>query len=189
MRIPLTVAFRDFPPSEAVERAIAAAAERLDRYHPHVTSCRVTVGAPHRHHRKGRLFHVRIDLTVPGAELVVNREPPERHAHENVYLAVRDAFRAARRLLQDQIRVRTGRVKAHAEAPRARVARILREEGYGFLETADGKEVYFHRNSVAGGAFARLEVGDEVRYREEEGERGPQATFVRPAPRRRPVPG
>jgi cold shock CspA family protein len=136
-------------------------------------SCRVVVEAPVRHHRKGGPYKVRIDLTVPGDELVINRQ-----ADEDLYVAIRDAFHAARRRLEDYARRQRGAVKVHEPFPHARVVKLFPEEGYGFLETSDGREVYFHRNSVIDSGFDRLEIGAEVRFAEESGEHGPQASTV-----------
>jgi ribosome-associated translation inhibitor RaiA len=76
-------------------------------------SCRVVIELHHRHHHQGNLYHVRVDLKVPDAEIVASREPAEHHAHEDVYVAIRDAFNAVRRRLEDYIRRRRGVVKAH----------------------------------------------------------------------------
>ena len=132
----------------------------------------------HRRHHKGNLYHVRIDLRVPGSELVVKRHPAQHAAHEDVYVAIRDAFDDARRELQDYVRKRRGQVKTHEGPPHARVVRLFRDDGYGFLETIEGLELYFHRNSVLEGGFDRIEVGTEVRFAEGQGEKGPQATTV-----------
>ena len=99
-----------------MEADIRRRAEQLNRFAPDIVSCRVAVEAPHKHHRHGRLFHVRVDVRLPGSEIVVNRDPPEDHAHEDVYVAIRDAFKAARRQLQDTVAKRRGDVKTH-EAP------------------------------------------------------------------------
>lgn len=112
MQIPLQISFRNMDASDAVEADIRDKVGRLDRFHERITSCRVIVDAPHRHHHKGKLFDVRIDITVPGEEIVVQRSGPENHAHEDVYVAVRDAFNAPTRRLQDHVRRTTGRVKA-----------------------------------------------------------------------------
>jgi cold shock CspA family protein len=109
---------------------------------------------------------------------VVSGERPQDHAHEDAYVAVRDAFDAVMRQLEDHVRKLDGRVKTHEEPLRGRVARFVAEEGYGFVETGDGREVYFHRNSVSGGNFAELRIGDEVRLVVDEGEKGPQASMV-----------
>lgn len=178
MQVPLRITFRGIHPSEAIEANIRSHAERLDRYSDRITGCQVVVEADHRHHRKGRLYHVRIDMTVPGEEIVVAREPLEHQSHQDVFVAIRDAFDAARRQLEDYVRRVRADVKRHEEPPVGRVARIEREAGYGFIETPDGREIYFHANSVLGDAFARLTVGTLVRFAEEPGEKGPQASTV-----------
>lgn len=178
MELPLQVTFRDMEPSAAVEERIRERADRLDRFHKHIMGCRVVVEAPHRHHHQGKLFHVRIDITVPGHELVVNRDPPQNHGHEDVYVAIRDAFDAAQRQLDTLSRKSRGEVKVHEEPSVAQVTRLMASEGYGFLTTPDGREIYFHKNSLLDGNFARLEVGTPVRFVEELGEKGPQASTV-----------
>ncbi|MFQ5668751.1 MAG: HPF/RaiA family ribosome-associated protein [Candidatus Binatia bacterium] len=184
MQLPVQITFRDMPPSAAVEAKIRERAAKLDRYYDRVMSCRVVVEAPHGHHHHGKLYHVRIDLTVPGGELPVSREPAAHHAHEDVYVAIRDAFDAARRRLEDYGRRQRGEVKARSAPPRARVSKLFRDKEYGFIESADGQEIYFHKNSVLDGAFGRLQVGTEVTFVEEEGEQGPQASTVRAVSKR-----
>ncbi len=171
MRLPLQLTVRNMSLSEAAETDIREKAARLDSFYDQVMGCRVIVEAPHRHHHKGVLYNVRIDMTVPGSELVIKREP-----HEDLYVAIRDAFDAARRQLEDFARRRRGDVKTHEAPSHARVTKLLAE--YGFLETPDGREIYFHRNSVLDGGFDRLKTGAEVRFSEEEGEQGPQASTV-----------
>lgn len=168
------------PPSEAIEAHIREKAAKLDLFYDRITRCRVVVEAPHRHHHKGKLFNVRIDMTVPGGELVVNRDPSKRAAHEDVYVAIRDAFDAARRKLQDFARRQRGDTKTHDAARRAHVAKLFPEEGYGFLETSEGKEIYFHRNSVLEPGFDQVKVGTVVVFTEEQGGKGPQASTVKP---------
>ena len=179
IKIPLQLTFRNMPPSEAVETHIREKTVKLDLFCDRIMSCRVVVEAPHRRHHKGKLFHVRIDMTVPGAELVVNREPSKRAAHKDVYVAIRDAFGGARRMLQDYTRRQRRQVKLHEALPVARISRLFPAEGFGFLETADGREIYFHGNSVLGDGFAHMEVGSEVYFAEEQGEKGPQASTVK----------
>ncbi|MDH3591761.1 MAG: HPF/RaiA family ribosome-associated protein [Planctomycetota bacterium] len=179
MQIPLEITFRDMPHSDAIEEEIRTRAERLDRFYDKITRCRVAVLAPHSRQRKGQLYEVHIDLTVPGKELVINHAGHE-DAHEDPRIAVRDAFEAATRRLQDYVRERRGHTKQHEQPAHGRVARLFAEEGYGFLETPDGREIYFHRNSVLHRGFDALELGAEVRFSEEEGRKGPQASSVRP---------
>jgi cold shock CspA family protein/ribosome-associated translation inhibitor RaiA len=205
IKIPLQITFKNMDASETVETHIREAAQKLDMFCDEIMGCRVLVELPHQHHRKGTLYHVRIDLTVPGAEFVIKRAPrrvtdtPSRFhkapdeaeleesrelskyaAHDDIQLSIRDAFDAARRKLQDYARRRRGSVKVHAEPPHARVTKLFPDEGFGFLETLDGREIYFHENSVLEPGFGGIEIGTEVRFVEELGEKGPQATTVRP---------
>lgn len=186
MDLPLQVTFRNMDRSDAVEARVRERAAKLERFFEHVTSCRVVVEAPDRHHRKGKLYHVRIELGVPGKELVVSRHPKAKHAHEDVYVAVRDAFDAARRQLEDYVRRLEGKVKSHEVPPHGKVVRIFPDDGYGFIESSDGQEIYFHRNSVLRSAFDKLETGDEVRIVVAEGEsaEGSQASTVDPLGKR-----
>ena len=106
MQAPLRVTFRDMAPSSVVQERIHEKAAALEQFCEDITACHVVVEEHHRHHHQGRLFHVRIDLSVPGTILVVNREPHAHQAHQDVYVAIRDAFDAARRQLEDWVRER-----------------------------------------------------------------------------------
>jgi cold shock CspA family protein len=178
MRLPLQITFRNIPRSSAIELAVRERAERLDRFSDLIMGCRVVVESPHRQHRQGKLYHVRIELTVPGGDIVVSREPAMHHAYEDVYVAIRDSFDAARRRLEDYARRHRRRVKVHEDTPHGRIVRLDYAKEYGFIETPDGREIYFHRNSLVNADFDRLEEGDLVRFHEEAGEKGPQASTV-----------
>jgi ribosomal subunit interface protein len=182
MQVPLKLAFREMEPSDAIEARIRERVSRLERFYDRITSCDVVVDAPHRHHHQGRIYEIRIVIRIPGADIAINRAGPHDHAHEDVYVALRDAFDAAERKLEDAQRRRDHRAKVHEVPPHGRVARIFPQDGYGFVETSDGLEVYFHENSVMGAPFADLHTGDEVRLElaDNESDRGPQATTVRP---------
>jgi cold shock CspA family protein len=124
---------------------------------------------------------VAVRLTVPpGQTISVTHAGRRTHAHEDVLVAVRDAFRAARRQLQDHVRRHDGRTKAHDVPLHGKVARLLADHGYGFVAVSDGRVVYFHRNSVVGGRFEQLHEGAEVRLTvaENESAMGPQASTV-----------
>jgi len=137
-------------------------------------SCHVVVGAPVRSaDEKAGLFNVSIDLTVPGAELTVTHK-----ADPDLMVAVRQAFTAVRRQLRRYARRQRGDVKTLETQPHGTVSTLFTSEGYGFLTTWDGREIYFHHNSVLDGKFDHLEVGSEVRFVEEAGEKGPQASTV-----------
>lgn len=178
MQLPLQITFRNMDPSDAVEAKIRERAAKLDHFAQYIMSCRVAIEAPHRHHHTGGLYHVRIDITLPGEEIVVSREPDLHHAHEDVYVALRDAFDAARRKLEDHVRRQRGKVKSHEVPDHGRIHELFPEMDYGTIQTPDGREIYFHRNSVLDTEFEKLEVGTEVRFAEEQGERGPQASSV-----------
>ncbi len=180
MQIPLQISFRNMDPSPAVEARIREKAAKLERFHDRIVGCTVVVEAPHRHHHKGKLYNVRIEISVPGKNVVVDRARPIDHAHEDVYVALRDAFDAAVRRLEDQTRKMRGSVKAHEEPTHGKIENLFGD--YGFITTAEGDEVYFHRNSVVGADFDALEVGNEVSLvvAEEEGEKGLQASTVKP---------
>lgn len=180
MAIPLQISFKDMAPSTAIETRIRQKAEKLERFHQRIVKCAVTVEAPHRHHRKGKLYNVRIDLSVPGKDVFVGHTGPLNHAHEDVNVAIRDAFDAAARLLEDHVRRLRGDVKTHEAPAHGKVARLF--EDHGFIETQDVGDVYFHRNSVVGGDFDKLKAGSEVRLviAEKEGVEGPQASTVTP---------
>ncbi len=180
MQLPLQVSFRHMEHSDALEALVREKAARLDTFAGHIMSCRVVVEPAGQHHQHGNLYEVRIDLTVPGEEIAVTREPSEHAEYRDIRVALRDAFDSARRKLEDYVRRRRGAVKALEAAPHARVSQLFPAEGYGFLRTADGREVYFHRHSVLHEAFDRLQVGAEVAFVEEEGQKGPQASTVRP---------
>jgi len=113
MQLPLELSFRNMEPSEAMEQAVRDKTTKLNRFAKHVTGFKVTVEAPHKHHHKGNLYHVRIDANLPGQELIINRSPSDHHAHEDVYVAIRDAFKAANRQLENYVHKQRGDVKSH----------------------------------------------------------------------------
>jgi ribosomal subunit interface protein len=178
MQLPLEITFRNMDASDAMESNVRERAEKLDQYYDQIMSCRVAVEAHHRHHHKGNIYSVRIDITVPDDELVVSREPGRDHAHEDVYVAIRDAFDAARRQLKEYAEKRRREVKTHEAPPHGQIGQLVPDQDYGNIVTSDGREVYFHRNSVLNSRFEELEVGMEVRFEEEQGEKGPQASSV-----------
>jgi cold shock CspA family protein len=110
---------------------------------------------------------------------VVNHE-----AHEDVYVAVRDAFDAAKRQLEDYGRRQRGDIKAHTPVLHGRIVRLMADEGYGFIETPEGEELYFHRDNLAENNFEKLEEGSEVKFLEDIAGEGLQAKRISAAKRR-----
>lgn len=172
------ICFDDIPVDEQVRTAALAAIGDLERAYDRITGCHVIIAQPHRHHREGRLYSVRIDLFVPGAEIVVNRDHHLDHAHEDVLVALRDAFLVVRRLLEDHVHRMRGEEKSHPSHHQGRVSQIFPLQGYGFIVTPDGREIYFHRNAVPPQDYTLIDIGSSVTFGEEQGEKGPQATYV-----------
>jgi ribosome-associated translation inhibitor RaiA len=104
MQTPLQLTFHQLPPSPALEAEVRRRVDDLATFFDRIVSCRVLIEAPHHHHHQGRLYRVRIEIGVPGEHIVVGRSPDEDGAHADPYVAVRDAFRAARRQLEDHVR-------------------------------------------------------------------------------------
>jgi len=173
MQVPLQVTMRDVSHSDALEAHIREKVAKLEEFHPHIISCRVNVEQLGQHHHQGRQFRVRIDLRVPGKEIAVNRD----HS-EDVYVALRDGFDAVKRQLEEVVRLQRGKVKVHDTPQHGNIARLFPEEGYGFIETPDGRELYFNQDNVVHPRFDELEVGTLVQFIEDTGAEGPQAKRV-----------
>ena len=180
MQTPPEILFQGMTGTPEIEEAIAAQVAQLEERSGRITACRVVVKAPGQHHRKGGLYEVHIRLALPdGREVNVERTPPQDERHADLKFALSDAFRHARRQLEDQVRRTRGEVKHHDGPPIATVARLDPSGEFGFLEADDGQEIYFHRNSVLDDDFSRLHVGSRVTFAEEPGDKGPQATTVK----------
>lgn len=174
MQSALQITMRDMPRSDMLEDHIRQKVTKLENFYPHLVGCRVVVEVPHKHKHQGRKFEIRLDITVPGGELVVNRE-----SDGDVYVALRDAFDAARRQLEDYGHRQRGATKTHAPVYSGRVTRLVMDEDYGFIRTEDGRELYFHRDNLANGNFDRLAIGNEVHFLQDAGAEGLQAKRVR----------
>lgn len=181
MKFPLQVQFRDIEKSDFIYNDIWDHAEKLERFFDRITFCEVVVSAPHRHHHQGRIYHIQIRMGLPGEDVFVSTDPEKNHSHEDVYVAIRDAFDATRRRLEDMVRQERGFIKERSLPLHAKVTRIFPNDGYGFISTLDNREIYFHENSVLNRKFGSLKVGDEVRFSEEMGDNGPQVTSMRKA--------
>jgi ribosomal subunit interface protein len=176
MQVPLEIAARSVELSPADEAAIRDRVTKLESIYGRLMSCRVAVEMPHRNRRTGASYSVRIDLTVPGSELVVDRKNGD-----TLLSAIQSAFNAAERQLRRYAQRQRGEVKQHEQLqPVAHVRELYPLGQYGFLESPEGDKIYFDARSVIDGGFGRLSVGSSVRYVPEDGERGPQASTVIP---------
>jgi ribosome-associated translation inhibitor RaiA/cold shock CspA family protein len=181
MQIPLEIRFHNLDPSPSLESEIRDRASKLDQLYDRLIGCRVAIEAPHRQHRTGNVFEVHIELSVPGSDLVVSREPHKvklRYANPDVRTSLRDAFKAAERQLKDFKQQIRGDVKLHDPMFQGQIARLDPEADHGFLLNNAGSMLYFHRNSVMGDGFDALKLGDAVHYVEVIGDTGPIASKV-----------
>jgi cold shock CspA family protein/ribosome-associated translation inhibitor RaiA len=175
------IEFHNVDPTPQIKDAVDKHIAELEQRWGRVTACRVVVKGPGPRHRSGGLYDVHVHLALPdGREVNVERTAPADERRADLNFAVNDAFKRARRQLQDQVRRTQGQVKHHEGPPIATVTRLDPSGEFGFLETAEGQEVYFHRNSVVDDGYARLHVGTRVTFAEEMGDKGAQASTVKP---------
>jgi cold shock CspA family protein/ribosome-associated translation inhibitor RaiA len=185
MQTPIEIAFQHCKPSEEIRAEVAKQAKRLDKFSDRITSCHVVIAGPQTRHHQGDVFKIDVRIAMPEhRDVVVTRTHGDAPEREHPLVAVREAFDAAARQIEDYARdargqVKDRQVKDHQAESHGRVTKFLAGEDCGFIETEDGREVYFHRNAVLGGAFDRLTIGSEVRFVEEKGVKGAQASAVR----------
>ncbi len=161
--------------SAAIEKYI----DKLEEYSKDLMHCEVVVTAPHRHHHKGKIFHINIRIHTRNGDIIVNHQPEKNAAHEDFYVSLRTPSGPLAGLSKITRASCAHRRKTADTVPRpAVVRRLFAAEDYGFLETHDGREIYFHRNSLVNGDFDKLEVGMKVTFTEKMGENGPQASTV-----------
>jgi cold shock CspA family protein/ribosome-associated translation inhibitor RaiA len=196
MNFPIQISYRNLEPSPAIEAWVHRQAEKLETFHQSIVRCRVVIDVAHRHLRRGNRFLVKVLLSVPGGQVTARNlaapVDPEKLLDEGrkakkfeigapqkeLRLAIAEAFRSAGRRLQDLVRLQRRKVKTH-KPTLARVIELFSDRGYGFLETLEGRRLYFHRNSVLHEAFDDLAPGVWVQFSEERGEQGPQASTVK----------
>ena len=197
MQLTPTMTFRGVRRSDAVEAEVITRLRKLETYYHRIMGCHVLLELLQRHHEAGNRYHVRIDLTVPGEEIVVSHEASLHATDQDIHLAkatkqdeadperkhalvaVHEAFDIARRQLQDYARRQRGTVKTAVKQAQGRISQLFPVDEYGYIEAEDGHEVYFQKSSVLKDAFDQLTVGATVSFVEEPGEKGPQASTVR----------
>jgi cold shock CspA family protein/ribosome-associated translation inhibitor RaiA len=179
MQTPIEIDFQGIEAMPQVRASIEKHVSDLEQRYGRVTACRVVLKGPGGHHRTGGLYEVNIRLALPeGREVDVAHTPKADERHSDLTFAINDAFKRARRQLQDHVRRIQGQVKHHDDQPIGTVKVLDAAGEFGFLEAADGHEVYFHRNSVLDG-YGQLAIGMRVNFAEEQGEKGPQASTVK----------
>ena len=180
MQTPVEIDFQGMDVRPDIRSAIAEHVSELEQQYGRATACRVVLKAPGGHHRTGGLYEVNIRLALPeGREVNVDRTAKADERHSDLTFAINDAFKRARRQLQDQVRQLQGQVKQHEGTPIGTVVELDPLGEFGFLQTSDGREIYFHRNSVLNDEFPNLTVGSRVTFAEEMGEKGAQASTVK----------
>lgn len=166
------ITFQNLPHSEIIENNILDRIKKLDRFYDQIMHCDVVIEEVTKHQHKGRLFKTHINLTVPGHKITVNRA-----SNEDIYVAARDAFDAAKRQLQNFARRRRGDVKSHALPTHGVITRLFPQEGYGFIES-DNNEYYFTFDNVQQADFQLLNVDTEVLFLPTSGNEGLQANRI-----------
>jgi cold shock CspA family protein len=180
MQTPVEIDFQGMVGRPDIRATISEHIAELEDRYGRITACRVVLKGPGGHHQTGGLYEVNIRLSLPnGREVNVGRTAQADERHSDLDFALSDAFKRARRRLQDRVRRLRGQVKYHEGQPIGTIVRLDASGEFGFLESNDGREIYFHRNSVIDGGFSQLAVGSRVTFAEEMGEKGPQASTVK----------
>lgn len=182
---PFQITFLDFDESDAVWVAVQKRIEKLEHFFDRIIRVEVGISAPHRHRHSDRLYHIQIHIFMPGEDIVINRKPVQNETHRDIYVAIRDSFNAAERLLREQVRSIRDRARVHQNETHqpegqyiGKISKIFFNDGYGFLTTYDGREFYFDKRSILNKKFDMLHVGEKVKFLEELGEKGPQVTSM-----------
>jgi cold shock CspA family protein/ribosome-associated translation inhibitor RaiA len=180
MQVPLSISYRDIEKSDVIDNLIREKAQKLEQVCDYITSCRVAVERPHSFVKNRNPYRVRIDITVPPQqEVVVSKEPGNNEKDDALPTVIREAFEAARKQLKKLVELQRQEVKVHPEQEvRAIITTVNKDAGFGYITTVGGREIYFHKNSVVNEKFDDLEPGRGVRFSEEMGDKGPQASSI-----------
>jgi cold shock CspA family protein len=192
MDVPPEIAFRGVEPTDDVKDLILAGIDDLQAVYPRLVSCRTMVAdtTPARH--SSHNYRARLEIGIPGKTVVVEETPPAGGEPRALDQTIKDAFKVGRKLLQKEKDRQRGAVKTHHLPPHGRVVRLLTDPTgvrYGFLESREGRQIYFQESALVDLGYDELEVGSEVRYTAAEGREGPQASTVAPLDSRRIGPG
>lgn len=171
--LPLQITLRDIPDSPALKDRIRELTDRLTHCYDRINRVQVVVEWADKNKHHGKLYNVRIDLSVPSKTFAVTHK-----MDEDVFVAVRDAFAAMSRQLEEHARKRNGHVKTHVESHHGVVSRLVPDEGFGFIDGNDGHEYYFSVTNVIYPSFDQIMIGDLVEYTPELLKQGWQAQHV-----------
>ena len=185
MSNPIQIVFHGMRASPFLSHKVRGYVSSLIERYPRVVGVRVVFDRPHRHHRKGNLYSVRVDVRIPGKQLIVSRAPDQHKSHFDMHVALHDAFdelyrelsvldsrrRANDRLQLENLKLGFGRVVKKFEP-------TIKKAGFGFIQCQDGREIYFNEKSIVNRAFSQVKKGTRVRFKEESGQQGPQASTV-----------
>ena len=180
MEVPLQLTFRDIEKTDELVDLVNDKVASLEKVCDYIISCHTAIEKPQEHQRMGNPYRVRVNVRVPpGHEIVVKREPGDGDMHDPLDAVIRDVFAAAQRQLKELVEKQRNEVKTHPDQEVAAVIdRIFEKEGYGFLKTIEGREVYFNENSLINDRFENLEPGMGVRFVGTHSDAGFQASTV-----------
>jgi cold shock CspA family protein/ribosome-associated translation inhibitor RaiA len=180
MQEPLQISFHNMAPSDALERRVREQWAKVERHYDGIISARIAIEAPHKQPHKSTLG-ISISIGVPGREIVVRREQRLHESDDHATWVINEAFHVAERQLEAYAQKQRREVKPHdGERAYARIVRLYPDQDYGFIETRENVNIYFHRDVVRDADFADLKEGSEVLYTlaPEEGAMGPMASSV-----------
>jgi cold shock CspA family protein/ribosome-associated translation inhibitor RaiA len=183
MQVPPEIAFRHIEATDDLKELILDGIDKLETIYPDLISCRTVVADDTPDQRSGNAYRVRLDLSIPGQTLIVDKNDPPSDAPRTVHQAIHDAFEVAGRRLKKAKDIQQGDVKPRSLPPHGRITALLRDETgvrYGFLESRDGRRIYFHEEALVEVEYESLAIGDEVRFAAAEGDEGLQASTVAP---------
>jgi len=179
MQAPPKISYHNLASSPAIENLVQRRIKALELRHDRLTGCEVTMEAPQKRKRHGRVFKVRLNLHLPGPDLSISKEVAQGSAQEDLILAVNRAFTAAEKQLKKRKKKMNGlEVKHHPPVLHGKIAELEPELGYGWVQADDGRKVYFQRDSLTSDDWARLDKGTRLRFREMQGDKGPYAASV-----------
>ncbi len=182
MDVPPEIAFRGVEPTDTLKELILDGIDGLEKIYPRLVSCRTMVADDTPDRRTGNSYRVRLDIGIPGKSLVVDESPAGGGEPRPLGQTVKDAFKTGSKLLKKEKELqRGGMTKSQGLPPHGRVVRLLTDDSgvrYGFLESREGRQIYFHERALVDLDYDDLEIGAEVRYAAAAGDEGPQASTV-----------